>query len=45
MQSEIRGLNDKIMTTRYFITIGFSLIGLLIVIVSIALPIIFKFLG
>ena len=47
MQFEIHAIKDsmqsEIQSIRYFITIGFSIIGLLIVIVSIVLPIIFKF--
>ena len=45
INSKFNLLEDKIITTRYFITIGFSIIGLLIVTVSIVLPIIFKFIG
>ena len=36
-ESEIRSLNDKIMTTRYIIGVGFGIIALLITV--------FKFLG
>ena len=45
MQAKMDSMQSEIQSIRYFITIGFSIIGLLIVIVSIVLPIIFKFIG
>ena len=45
MQAKMDSMQSEIQSIRYFITIGFSIIGLLIVTVSIVLPIIFKFIG